>query len=128
MAGCSQAEKGTGRLPCLRRLNRSSSAAATTSPSMTSAAAGSWKTELTPRTRMPAPWVPCLNADGAAACPAHQGPNTGTSEFHSDCHVSVTVKWQGWGASQLEERVTREQRENRHDLGTRQPAGRAGRC
>ena len=40
-SGSSQAENGTGRLPCLRRENRSSSAAATTSPSTTSATAGS---------------------------------------------------------------------------------------
>ena len=56
-AGCSQAANGTGRLPCLRRLKRSSSAAATTAPSTMSAAAGSWKTELMPRTRMPVPSV-----------------------------------------------------------------------
>jgi hypothetical protein len=41
-SGSSQAENGTGRFPCLRRLNRSSSsAAATTRPSTTTAAAGS---------------------------------------------------------------------------------------
>src|ERR671916_1619003 len=51
-SGSSHAENGTGRLPCLRRLNRSSSAAATVSPSTTSAAAGSWKTALMPSTRM----------------------------------------------------------------------------
>ena len=51
-SGSSQAENGTGRLPCLRRLKRSSSAAATISPSTTRAADGSWKMALTPRTRM----------------------------------------------------------------------------
>ena len=51
-SGSSQAENGTGRLPCLRRVKRSSSAAATIVPSTTSAAAGSWKTALMPRTRM----------------------------------------------------------------------------
>ena len=40
-SGSSQAENGTGLLPCLRRLNRSSSAAAATCPSTTSAEAGS---------------------------------------------------------------------------------------
>src|SRR5687768_16431564 len=49
-SGSSQAAKGTGRFPCLRRLNRSSSAAATIRPSTTSAAAGSWNTALIPRT------------------------------------------------------------------------------
>ena len=47
--GSSHAENGTGSLPCLRRLNRSSSAAASVSPSTTRAAAGSWKTALMPR-------------------------------------------------------------------------------
>src|SRR5204862_3643198 len=56
-SGVSQAENGTGRLPCLRRLNRSSSAAAATVPSTTRAAAGSWKTALIPSTRMAA-WYP----------------------------------------------------------------------
>ncbi len=51
-SGSSHAENGTGRLPCLRRLKRSSSAAATIRPSTTSAADGSWKTALTPSTRM----------------------------------------------------------------------------
>jgi hypothetical protein len=37
----------------LRRVKRSSSAAATTWPSTTRAAAGSWKTAFTPRTRIP---------------------------------------------------------------------------
>jgi hypothetical protein len=39
-SGSSQVEKGTGSLPCLRRENRSSSAAATIRPSTTRAAAG----------------------------------------------------------------------------------------
>src|SRR5690242_12158003 len=51
-SGSSQAENGSGRLPCLRRLNRSSSAAATTRPSTTTATAGSWKRALTPRILM----------------------------------------------------------------------------
>jgi hypothetical protein len=51
-SGSSQAENGTGRLPCLRRLKRSSSAAATVRPSTTKAAAESWKTALMPRTRI----------------------------------------------------------------------------
>ncbi len=51
-SGSSHAENGTGRFPCLRRENRSSSAAPTTVPSTTSAADGSWKIALTPRTRM----------------------------------------------------------------------------
>src|SRR4051794_1331445 len=50
-SGSSQGENATGDLPCLRREKRSSSAAATISPSTTSAAAGSWKTAFTPRTR-----------------------------------------------------------------------------
>src|SRR4051794_34732042 len=50
-SGSSQVENGTHALPCLRRLNRSSSAAATVRPSTTSAAAGSWNTALTPSTR-----------------------------------------------------------------------------
>src|SRR4051812_18027474 len=49
-SGSSQAANGTGRLPCLRREKRSSSAAATVSPSMTRAAAGSWNNALIPRT------------------------------------------------------------------------------
>jgi hypothetical protein len=49
-SGSSQVENGTGRLPCLRRLKRSSSAAATVRPSITSAAAGSWNTALIPST------------------------------------------------------------------------------
>jgi hypothetical protein len=49
-SGSSQVLNGTGILPCLRRLKRSSSAAAIVRPSATSAAAGSWKTALTPRT------------------------------------------------------------------------------
>src|SRR3954454_15990372 len=53
-SGSSQVEKGTGDLPCLRREKRSSSAAATISPSTTSAAAGSWKTALMPRTALTA--------------------------------------------------------------------------
>src|SRR3954449_12049315 len=51
-SGSSHVANGTGDLPCLRRLNRSSSAAATTWPSMTRAAAGSWKSALIPRTRI----------------------------------------------------------------------------
>src|SRR4051812_40114193 len=51
-SGSSQVENATGVLPCLRRLKRSSSAAATISPSTTIAAAGSWKTALIPRTFM----------------------------------------------------------------------------
>src|ERR1700712_1188271 len=51
-SGSSHALHGRGRLPCLRRLNRSSSAAATTRPSTTSAADESWKTALTPSTFM----------------------------------------------------------------------------
>src|SRR3954463_481321 len=51
-SGSSQVEKGTGSLPCLRRLKRSSSAAATIRPSTTIAAAGSGETALTPRTRI----------------------------------------------------------------------------
>src|SRR3954464_10633574 len=50
-SGSSHVEKGTHALPCLRRLKRPSSAAATTRPSTTSAAAGSWKTALIPKTR-----------------------------------------------------------------------------
>src|SRR4051794_23106836 len=50
-SGSSQVENGTGVLPCLRRLKRSSSAAATVLPSMTSAAAGSWNTALIPSTQ-----------------------------------------------------------------------------
>src|SRR3954447_19045264 len=50
-SGSSHVENGTHALPCLRRLKRSSSAAATISPSTTRAAAGSWKTALIPRTR-----------------------------------------------------------------------------
>jgi hypothetical protein len=49
-SGSSHVENGTGRLPCLRRLKRSSSAAATIWPSTTIAAAGSWNTALTPST------------------------------------------------------------------------------
>src|SRR5215213_9625700 len=49
-SGSSQVENATGGLPCLRREKRSSSAAATVTPSTTRAAAGSWKTALTPRT------------------------------------------------------------------------------
>jgi hypothetical protein len=49
-SGSSQVEKGTGTLPCLRRLKRSSSAAATVTPSTTSAAAMSWNTPFTPST------------------------------------------------------------------------------
>src|SRR3954469_7094158 len=49
-SGSSQVEKAVGDLPCLRREKRSSSAAATVSPSISSAAAGSWKTALIPRT------------------------------------------------------------------------------
>src|SRR3954452_16338401 len=51
-SGSSHVENGTGVLPCLRREKRSSSAAATIRPSTTSAAAGSWKTALMPRTRI----------------------------------------------------------------------------
>ena len=51
-SGSSHAANGTGRFPCLRRENRSSSAAPTTRPSTTSAADGSWKIAFTPRTRM----------------------------------------------------------------------------
>src|SRR3954471_15785691 len=51
-SGSSQVENATGGLPCLRRENLSSSAAATVRPLTTSAAAGSWKTALTPRTLM----------------------------------------------------------------------------
>src|SRR3954451_9524906 len=47
--GSSHVENGTACLPCLRRENRSSSAAATICPSITSAAAGSWNTALIPR-------------------------------------------------------------------------------
>jgi hypothetical protein len=39
--GLPQVEKGMGRLPCLMRVNRSSSEAATTTPSATRQAAGS---------------------------------------------------------------------------------------
>src|SRR4051812_38888366 len=49
-SGSSQVENGTGDFPCLRREKRSSSAAATISPSTTRAAAGSWKTALSPST------------------------------------------------------------------------------
>src|ERR671910_3855654 len=49
-SGSSHVENATGGLPCLRREKRSSSAAATVTPSITRAAAGSWKTALTPRT------------------------------------------------------------------------------
>src|SRR5687767_3517967 len=71
-SGSSQALQGSGRLPCLRRLNRSSSAAATTSPSTTSAAAGSWKTALTPSTRMDRliPAVAAANRGSPAGTPA----------------------------------------------------------
>src|SRR4051795_7264501 len=51
-SGSSQGEKAPGGLPCLRREKRSSSAAATVSPSTTRAAAGSWKTALRPRTTL----------------------------------------------------------------------------
>ncbi|CPU66764.1 Uncharacterised protein [Mycobacteroides abscessus] len=51
-SGSSHAANGSGRLPCLRREKRSSSAAATTRPSTTRAADGSWNRALTPRTRM----------------------------------------------------------------------------
>src|SRR6478609_733524 len=54
-SGSSHVENGTGVLPCLRREKRSSSAAATISPSTTIAAAGSWKTALTPSTTAMAP-------------------------------------------------------------------------
>jgi hypothetical protein len=40
-SGSSHVENGTGDFPCFRRVNRSSSAAATVRPSMTTAAAGS---------------------------------------------------------------------------------------
>src|SRR5699024_1878055 len=50
--GSSHVEKGTASFPCLRRENLSSSAAATILPSTTRAAAGSWKTALTPSTFM----------------------------------------------------------------------------
>src|SRR4051794_29389322 len=50
-SGSSHVENGTHALPCLRRLKRSSSAAATICPSTTRAAAGSWKTALMPKTR-----------------------------------------------------------------------------
>src|SRR5262249_55058692 len=46
--GSSQVENGTGRLPCLMCVKRSSSAAATTRPSETRQAAGSWKAALIP--------------------------------------------------------------------------------
>src|SRR4030095_12690938 len=49
ISGSSQAAHGTGRLACLRRLKRSSSAAARTCPSSTTAAAESWKSALIPR-------------------------------------------------------------------------------
>ena len=47
--GSSQAVKGSGRLACLMREKRSSSAAATSWPSTTMAAAESWKAALMPR-------------------------------------------------------------------------------
>src|SRR5205085_439201 len=46
--GSSHVEKGTGRLPCLTWVKRSSSAAASTRPSFTRHAAGSWKAALIP--------------------------------------------------------------------------------
>src|SRR5262245_32349301 len=46
--GNSQVAKGTGRLPCLTWVKRSSSAAAKTRPSLTRQAAGSWKAALMP--------------------------------------------------------------------------------
>src|SRR5215217_7537672 len=49
--GSSQVENETGGLPCLRRVKRSSSAAATVRPSTTMAAAESWNTALIPRIR-----------------------------------------------------------------------------
>src|SRR5215207_3322370 len=52
-SGSSQVENATGGLPCLRREKRSSSAAAIVTPSITTAAAGSWKTALSPRTFIP---------------------------------------------------------------------------
>src|SRR6476469_6240695 len=57
-SGSSHVENGTDVLPCLRRENRSSSAAATISPSTTMAAAGSWNTALTPNTTAMAPPAP----------------------------------------------------------------------
>ena len=47
--GSSQVENGTGRLPCLIRVNRSSSTAATTCPSSTRHADESWNAALMPR-------------------------------------------------------------------------------
>src|SRR3954469_9574124 len=57
-SGSSHVENGTGVLPCFRREKRSSSAAATISPSTTIAAAGSWNTALTPSTTAMAPPAP----------------------------------------------------------------------
>jgi hypothetical protein len=59
-SGSSQVENATGSFPCLRRLKRSSSAAATISPSTTRAAAGSWNTPLIPRTFTTGAGRPCV--------------------------------------------------------------------
>src|SRR5436309_10191073 len=65
--GSSQVEKGTGRLPCLTWVKRSSSAAATTTPSCTRQAAGSWKAALIPRVYM--------RISGGSASAAESGPH-----------------------------------------------------
>src|SRR5436853_3983324 len=51
--GSSHVANGTGRLPCLTWVKRSSSAAARTRPSFTRQAAGSWKAALIPSVYMP---------------------------------------------------------------------------
>src|SRR4051794_32306012 len=52
LKGSSQVENGTGRLPCLTWLRRSSSTAASTTPSRTRQAAGSWNAALIPSVYM----------------------------------------------------------------------------
>src|SRR3954453_22595318 len=79
-SGSSQAENGTGRLPCLRRLNRSSSAAATVRPSTTRAAAGSWKMALTPRTLMLRPVTPAPGGQPKTVLPENRLIGAGPGE------------------------------------------------
>src|SRR5947209_2836319 len=53
--GSSHVEKGTGRLPCLTWLSRSSSTPDSNTPSLTRQAAGSWKAAFIPRVYMHPP-------------------------------------------------------------------------
>src|SRR3712207_5562878 len=80
-SGSSHVENGTHALPCLRRLKRSSSAAATILPSTTRAAAGSWNTALMPRTRTGA-------TSPKRADVKHESPATGA---HAVRFVGKTV-------------------------------------